>query len=109
MKNVIKKFAAFEDSGGGLWLALFNEDGDCLFLADNWEYNPGGLTTAIEEIRNGLNPSDAEWDWMENPQEMYDQCCSYGCGFDVIADQDGIYPEKMGGSGYREFGIEEEE
>lgn len=107
MRNAIKKYAAFEDSGGGLWLVLFNDDGGCIFLAENYEYNPGDLKHALEEIKDGANPIDEGWECMENPQEMYDQLCAPGCGFDVIADQDGIYPEKMGASGCREFGIQE--
>lgn len=48
--------------------------------AKNWDGNCGGL----------------EWEYGTNPQAIYENLTSFEYGWKVVADNEGIYPEKMG-------------
>lgn len=62
----------------------------------------------IQALKNGDNPA-TDWDGNEdNPQAVYDNIVSFEYGWEIVADNDGIYPDKMGGAACLEFGIEME-
>lgn len=49
------------------------------------------------------------WDGnVDDPQAAYDEINSFDFGFEVVADEDGIYPNKMGVAASLEFGIDEQ-
>ena len=108
-KTIPKKFCVIEDNGGGLTLVIFddNESDKVSYLHTGYEYIIGQLTNDLIEISNGSDPST--WDgYEENPQEIYDNITSFDYGWEVIADNDDIYPEAMGTAGRIEFGIRRE-
>lgn len=102
----MKKFQVIEDNGGGLTLVVFNEDGNIEYLHSGYEYGtPGRLLEDLESLKNGDDPK-TEWEGNEeNPQYMYDNITSFEHGWKIVADNYGIYPDRMGNAAYMEFGI----
>lgn len=106
-KSITKKFNVIEDNGGGLTLVIFDDSDEVTYLHTGYEYILGQLTNDLTELSNGSDQST--WDGCEeNPQEIYDNITSFEYGWEVIADNDGIYPEAMGTAGCLEFGIRKE-
>ena len=104
-KAITKKFNIIEDNGGGLTLVIFDDSNEVSYLHTGYEYILGQLTYDLIQLANGLDPST--WDGCEDdPQEIYDNITSFEYGWEIIADNDGIYPQKMGAAGCLEFGIE---
>lgn len=102
----MKKFQAIEDNGGGLTLAVFNENGNIEYLHSGYEYGtPGRLLEDLENLKNGDDPK-IDWEGNEeNPQCVYDDMTSFKYGGEIVADNDGMYPDKMGNAACIEFGI----
>lgn len=104
----MKKFEVIEDNGGGLTLVTFDENGCVDYLHTGYEYVAGNLIMDLEALKNGDNPVE-DWDGNEeDPQAVYDDMTSYECGWEIVADNDGIYPDNMGAAASMEFGIAEE-
>lgn len=73
-----------------------------------WIWTPGRLVTDLQSLKDGDNPV-IDWEGNEeNPQEIYDYITSFEYGWEVVADNDGIYPNKMRCIACNEFGIEKE-
>ena len=109
----MKNYKVIEDNGGGLTLVVFAEDGETIdYIHTGYEYNPGQLTEDLENLKDGDDPK-RDWDGnaledaeMENPEDLeswfpWDQ---KGIGWEVVADNDGNYPEVMGAAAEEEFG-----
>ena len=61
--------------------------------------------TDIILLRNGADPV-IDWEGNEeNPQAVYDNITSFEYGWEIVADNDGIYPDKMGCAARKEFGL----
>ena len=104
-KNV-NRYEVIEDNGGGLMLYVFADDGNVEY-AHGYE-GSGCLLHDIEAIENGADPAH-DWDGNEeDPQAYYDSITSFEHGWKVVADNEGLYPEKMGNSARLEFGIDRE-
>lgn len=89
----MRKYKVIEYNGGGLTLVVFGEN--------------GSLINDINALKNGEDPS--YWDGnVDDPQAAYDEINSFDFGFEVVADEDGIYPNKMGVAASLEFGIDEQ-
>lgn len=105
----MKNWKVIENNGGGLTLVVFESEeyGNISYLHTGYEYNPGQLTEDISALKAGSNP--AEWDGNELTNsdstdfESYFPWNQKGIGWEVIADNDGIYTEKMGIAGQYEF------
>ena len=104
--NIMRKYEVIEDNSGGLTLAVFNENGNVEYLHSGYEYgNPGNLMTDIILLRNGADPV-RDWEGNEeNPQAVYDNITSFEYGWKIVADNDGMYPDKMGCAARKEFGL----
>ena len=104
--NIMRKYEVIEDNSGGLTLAVFNENGNVEYLHSGYEYgNPGNLMTDIILLRNGADPV-RDWEGNEeNPQAVYDNITSFEYGWKIVADNDGMYPDKMGCVARKEFGL----
>ena len=109
----MKEYKVIEDNGGGLALVVFAEDGETVeYIHTGYEYNPGQLTEDLEALKNGDDPAK-DWDGndldsvdgLENPTDLegWFPWNQKGQGWEVVADNDGIYPEDMGGAASREF------
>lgn len=118
----MKNFKAIEDNGGGLALVVFAEDGETIeYIHTSYEYSPGQLSKDLNRLENGDDPAK-DWDGneltdeaitstMDEPEDLeswfpWDQ---KDIGWKTVADNNGIYPEDMGGAAREEFGIEEED
>lgn len=104
------KFEAIEDNAGGLHLFVFDNSGNVVYCHSGYEQEMGKLINDIAELCTGDLPVE-DWDGNCNeytnitPQEFYNQITQHEYKWNIVADNDGIYPEKMGVAAKREFGI----
>lgn len=109
----MKKYMVIEDNGGGLTLVVFARDGETVeYIHSEYEYNPGQLTEDLDALKAGADPAQ-EWAGneldnadMEAPEDLeswfpWEQ---KGPGWQIVADNDGVYPEDMGAAAKIEFG-----
>lgn len=99
-------YQVIEDNGGGLTLVIFDSQNAVVYLHDGYEYNPGQLTEDLKALRHYPSPLS---DWEGNsgtPQADYDNLTSYEYGWQIVADNEGIYPDVMGAAARIEFGVE---
>lgn len=113
-KEGISMFQVFEDNAGGLYLFVFDGE-EMVYACMGFEHTPGNLRQCVEELQTqGLNAVQGwegnrePWDGLEaTPEETHAQLCDWvhqGMGgARIIADQDGIYYDRMGASGSIEF------
>ena len=113
----MKKFMVIEDNGGGLTLVVFAADGETVeYIHGNYEYYPGLLAEDLERLKDGDNPAE-DWDGnflddeemtahMENPHdcENWFPWEQRGQGWNIVVDNDDIYPAVMGEAAQIEFG-----
>ena len=113
----MRKYEVIEDNGGGLSLAVWDKKCEkVVYFHTGFEYCQGDLKECIKELQNGACP-EKEWDGNcgglqfdlgTDPQFLYDNIVSSDpCGWDIVADQDGIYHKRMGAAAMLEFGINE--
>ena len=104
-------FQVLEDNGGGLHLAVFDSNDKCIWYASGYEHNPGGLREDIAALKEGSHPVVDEWEPNlpegYTPQQLYDELTSHEYGWQIIADDVGIYPERMGAAGCAVFGLDD--
>ncbi len=103
----MKKYEVIEDNGGGLHLVIFATNGEVEYLHSGYEYGTSGrLINDLKALNKGDNPV-IDWEGNEeDPQAVYDNITSFEYGWEVVADNYGIYPRKMGCAACIEFGIE---
>jgi hypothetical protein len=103
-------YQVLEDDGGGLHLAVFDDDA-CIWYASGYEYNPDGLREDIAALRDGDHPVKDGWETNlpdgYTAQQLYDELTSYEHGWEIIADDAGVYPERMGAAGRMAFGFDD--
>lgn len=115
-KSIAKNFYVVEDNGGGLTLVIYNKDEDIEYITNEFEYHKGNLIEALEKLSYGENHNNWENNLlydsditftMENPEYLNNWFPDeqYKTGWNIIADNNGIYPEVMGTAGRLEFGI----
>jgi len=97
-------FQAIEDNGGGLHLAVFNEAGECIYFHSGFEFDKDTLSDCIGRLRMGEGTEDWEGN-SETPREDYENLTSFEYGWEVISDEEGVYPDKMGAAARKEFEI----
>lgn len=110
----MKNYKVIEDNGGGLVLVVFAQDGETIeFIHTGYQCNPGQLTEDLENLKNGDDPAE-DWDGNELGSELPKDFESWfpwdqkGVGWEIVADNDGMYPEDMGAAAMKEFKISEE-
>ena len=91
-----------EDDGGGLHLAVF-DGGKVVYYSSGQEIH-GTLLDDLAALRGGDDTSSWECQ-TDDPQAAYDQLTSYASGWTVIADQNGMYVDRMGAAGLKALGI----
>ena len=91
-----------EDDGGGLHLAVF-DGGKVVYYSSGQEIH-GTLLDDLAALRQGDDTSGWEQQ-TDDPQAAYDELTSYESGWTVIADQDGVYVDRMGAAGLKALGI----
>lgn len=111
----MKNYQVIEDNGGGLALVVYGENGKVEYMCNSYEFVPGQLTEGLQAIKDGADPAK-EWDGNIDPEdwgvdtldEVYATFERTPCAWETIADNDGIYPDKMGRAGKLEFGIKDD-
>jgi hypothetical protein len=92
-------YQVIEDNGGGLHLAIFDGD-SCIWYASGYEYIPDNLREDIAALQDGADPLQDGWESYlpdsYTPQQLYDELTSYEYGWAVVADDEGIYYDRMG-------------
>lgn len=108
----MKKYSVIEDNGGGITLITFDKNENIDYLHTGYEYCPGQLKEDLKELEKDA-PIEF-WDGndlyaldVENPKDMeswfpWDE---KGVGWNIVADNDGIYPEVMGSAACSEFNV----
>ena len=102
-------YQVLEDNGGGLHLAVFDDD-SCIWFASGYEHHPDSLQEDIAALQDNHPVADK---WESNlpngytAQQLYDELTSYEYGWQIIADDAGVYPERMGAAGQRAFGLDD--
>ena len=103
-------YQVIEDKGGGLHLAVFNGD-ECIWCSSNYEFIPDNLREDIAALQEGADPLQDGWEYYlpdgYTPQRLYDELIVYEHGWKIIADNAGIYPERMRAAGQRAFGLDD--
>ena len=110
----MKNYKVIEDIAGGLILVVFAENGNAVeYVHGGYEYNPGQLIEDLLKLRNGDDPvKDWEGNEMDDcyeDTEDFENWFPYyeeGIGWNVVADQDHIYPMVMGAAACREFHVD---
>lgn len=88
----MSKHEVIEDNGGGIYLFVFDDDGQVARGIGNLEYAQPGDLDNLDDA--------AGWEGgLDDPQAAYKSITSYQFGWQVIADQNGVYPERMGRAG----------
>jgi len=109
MINII--YNVIEDNAGGLYLAIFNANGECVHFSGQYQYSQGQLTSIISELMSGeIGSLDELNSILTNqllPTEDYDDIARNikPGAYVIVADNKGIYPDKMGFAAKIEFGI----
>ena len=123
IKNINLPFQVMEDNGGGLYLLIFDEDREIIFLSGEYEYEHTILTNALIDISNKTidEAKSIVNSWKTNINDfnnnrsnldytsVYEKLTQDRVGVFTIVDNLGIYPALMGNAGTIEFKILEEE
>lgn len=123
IRNINLPFQVMEDNGGGLYLLIFNEDSEIIFLSGGYEYEHTSLTNAlisvssktIDEAKSIVNSWKTNVNDFHNDRSnlnytsIYERLTQDKIGVFTIVDNQGIYPALMGIAGCIEFKILEEE
>lgn len=105
-------YQVIEDDAGNLFLAVFDGDDDnCIWFAHSYELNPDGLREDIAALKEGSHPIADRWESNLpdccTAQQIYDELTGYEYGWEIIADDAGVYPERMGAAGRAAFGLDD--
>lgn len=120
IKRIKPKFEVIEDNGGGLSLLVYEDDNETIkYINNGYEYVLGSLIEDIEILSNGKYPVET-WDgnilddpeMCENVDDMKDRDNwfpfeHFRSGWDIVADNGGLYPEDMGEAARKEFHVED--
>ncbi len=90
------KFEVIEDNGGGMYLVAFKDDTP-VFFGTGYQHNRDNLLTDTQGLMAGEDPQG--WEGESDPVAAYDELISHEYGWEIIADQDMVYVDKMGKSG----------
>lgn len=94
------KFEVYEDNGGGLHLVVWDKNKPYVF--HGYEYVHGNLATDLKTLKDeGFNIK--YWDNEEDGKEFLQEVQKSQYGYIVVADNDGIYWDVMGGAAKDEF------
>lgn len=112
------KYEVYEDNGGGITMFVFDADGNPIWGHAGYEYYSERLLRDIEALKKDDDVSgwdgNGSWSgysfdtWAElgtTLDEYYKSTSSDRC-IQLVADLDGIYPDKMGQAAAEAFGIE---
>lgn len=88
-------YEVLEDSGGGLYLAVFKGD-ECVYFSGGFEHEHNGLIACLDLLEAGEGTEGWETDLSE--LEAYSELANAEHGLEVVAENGKVYPERMGGA-----------
>lgn len=104
-----RHFEVIEDNSGGLQLFVYGDDGDVVYAASDFEYVPGDLAEAMKALWNGADPIADGWDIQyKDPQEFrngFTEQSQRNGGWELVADENGVYELMSGAEFKRELEI----
>ena len=106
----MKKVEVYESNAGCLALVVYNDNGKPEYIHTGYEFVPGQLLQDLVALGDGADPAK-EWEnnYLYDPDDdefkEIDIEEEFG-GWSLVADNDGIYPKKMGTAAKIEFGVE---
>lgn len=99
-----RHFEVIEDNSGGLQLFVYGDNGDVVYAACDFEYVPGDLAEAMKALWNGADPIADGWDIQyKDPQEFrngFTEQSQRNGGWELVADENGVY-ELMSGAAFK--------
>ena len=96
------KFAVYEDNGGGLHLVVW--DKNKIYVFHGYEYAHGNLAEDLKTLLNkGFNINN--WDNEEDGKSFLKEVENSQYGYELVADNEGIYWDDMGGNAKYEFKV----
>lgn len=105
MNRPTHTWKAIEDNAGGLHLYVF-EDDVCVYVAHGLEEHLGVLDQALVDLEEDHNAWRA-WEQDREPPQLNwllaEAFLDRPGAAKIIADENGVYPERMGAAGHREF------
>lgn len=94
------KFAVYEDNGGGLHLVVWGKNK--IYSFHGYEYSHGNLANDLKTLlKYGMQEN--EWDNKEDGKEFLKEVEKSQYGYKLVADNEGIYWDDMGGNAKYEF------
>ena len=97
-------FEVIEDNAGRLHLFGYGDDGDVVYAASDFEYVLGDLAEAMKALWNGADPIADGWDIQyKDPQEFrngFTEQSQRNGGWELVADENGVY-ELMSGAAFK--------
>ncbi len=98
-----RTWQVIEDNGGGLTLVVL-EDARAIYLHSGYEHVPGQLTEDLKGLSEGDKPEE-DWEGnSEDPVAEYADFLAHDTGWEIVADEEEVYRERMGAAAEREFG-----
>jgi hypothetical protein len=97
-----------EDNGGGLYLFVFDGGGALVAGIGNLEYAGAGEGAEVQDaLRADAVAAVRTWEGqLEDPRPVYDAFCADWTA-KIVADERGVYPDRMGRAAMIYFGIAE--
>ncbi|MGP1493953.1 MAG: hypothetical protein ACTTIS_01210 [Streptobacillus sp.] len=96
------KFEVYEDNGGGLHLVVW--DKNKIYVFHGYEYAHGNLAEDLKTLLNkGFNINN--WDNEEDGKSFLKEVENSQYGYKLVADNEGIYWDDMGGNAKYEFKV----
>lgn len=99
----MKNYQVIEDNAGGLSLFVFDKGGKVEYAHTGYQFVPGQLRDDLDVLNSGLEDLQDWESCEENPQAIYDDITSFEHGWEIVADNDGLYPDLMGLAAQKEF------
>ncbi len=97
-------YQVLEDNGGGMFLFFFDENDKVVLGIENIEYaEPGDLDNITLDEASGWESQ------LNDPAKAYKSITRYEFGWEVVADENGTYPDRMGGAALILFRVSEDE
>jgi hypothetical protein len=98
-------YKIIEDNGGGLYLFVFDSDGNVIDGIENLEYAPAGEYNTVKSgLATDPRAEIAGWDGhMDDPQSSYSDVTGYEYGWSVVDDNGDLCVDAMGAAALRYF------
>lgn len=108
-RPIATRFEIYEDNGGGLYLCVFDIDGVCIRIFENFEYQDGPSLQEALMLLSEDETSYEQWDGdlAERIGSTAGALYEEGLGT-LIVDNDGVWLSQLGVAGAKALGISDD-